>query len=173
MCKSHHKEEVEDLVQETFLKAHKVSNWNEVKNPEAFLVRIASNAYKDHLRKERRNIADGAEDISQADIEGDLPTPEQILSRMQEIKKLEKAINSLSPRVRQAIILIKILNISYKEAGEIMNISVSTIESHVKKGMVDCKVELERQSLDLGKDASAKKIISFSEHKSARKVKPY
>jgi len=95
------------------------------------------------------------------------------LSRMQEIKKLEKAINSLSPRVRQAIILIKILNISYKEAGEIMNISVSTIESHVKKGMVDCKVELERQSLDLGKDASAKKIISFSEHKSARKVKPY
>lgn len=165
MRKAYHREDVDDLVQETFMKAHKVSDWKDVKNPEAFLVRIAGNAYHDHIRKESRNIADCSTDATMAEVEANQPTPEHTVSMKQQIKELEMVVNSLTPRVKQSLILIRILNVSYAEASEIMNISISTLESHVAKGMGECRRKLNRVSPNATIPSSTKKIISLSQHK--------
>lgn len=165
MRKSSQKEDVEDIVQETFLKAHKVADWENVKNPEAYLVSIAKNTYRDHIRKETRNAADNMVDASLYEIKDDAPTPEQFAEGRQNIAKLETVINSLTPRVKQAIILIKILDVSYAEASEIMNVSVSTIENHVAKGMSVCRGKIQIQAIYSGQSFQGNKVISFSDHK--------
>jgi|GEM_PF-591543 len=169
--KRHQKEDVEDLVQETFLKAHRVSDWTVVKNPEAFLVRIASNTHKDHLRKQRRNMVDRTEDISEMELESEKPTPEQLVSRMEDIKELERTVDSLTPRVKEAIILIKILNLSYAEASDIMKVSVSTVETHVTKGVAECRKKLTLREPTHDRRLSVNKVISLSEHKTSHKDK--
>ncbi len=169
MRKTYQKEDVEDIVQETFLKAHKVSEWNEVKNPEAFLVSIAKNTYKDHIRKETRRISYSDVDISRLELTDEAPSPEQTLSGQQEIQELEFVINSLTPRVKQAIVLIKILNSSYAEASEIMNVSLSTLESHVAKGMSECRKKMQAQMAYSGLPELDDNIFSLSQHKSSKR----
>lgn len=171
MRKAYQREDVDDLVQETFMKAHKVSDWKDVKNPEAFLVRIAGNAYNDHVRKENRNIVDCTTDAATANVEANQPTPENTVSMKQQIKELEMVVNSLTPRVKQSLILIRILNVSYAQASEIMNISVSTLESHVAKGMAECRRKLNRVSPNSAMPSSTKKVVSLSQHKYSNNIR--
>lgn len=165
MRKTRQNEDVDDIVQETFLKAHRVSNWRDVQNPESYLVSIAKNAYKDHIRKEMRNIVNSSADITRLELKDDRPGPEQTLAAIQDLKELEKVINSLTPRVKQAIILIKILNVSHAEASKIMNISMSTLENHVTKGLSECRRKMQAQTEQTDRRSSESKVVSLSEHK--------
>lgn len=161
------KEDVEDIVQETFLKAHRVSDWEDIKNAESYLVSIAKNAHRDHIRKEARNILDNRSDIAHIDLKDDKPDPEQIISGKQDFKELEKVIDSLTPRVKQAIILIKIMNVTYSEASEIMGVSISTLENHVTKGLAECRRKIKTQAVYSGLRSYEGTILSLSDHKAS------
>lgn len=165
MRKVRQKEDVEDMVQETFLKAHRVSDWEDVRNPESYLVSIAKNAYKDYIRKETRNIVDNRTDITCLEMKDDKPNPEQIISGKQDFRELEKVIGSLTPRVKQAIILIKIMNVTYAEASEIMGVSISTLENHVTKGIAECRRKIKTQAAYSGLRSYENTVISLSDHK--------
>ncbi|PCI47746.1 MAG: hypothetical protein COB49_06870 [Alphaproteobacteria bacterium] len=165
MRKVRQKEDVEDIVQETFLKAHRVSDWEDVRNPESYLVSIAKNAYRDHIRKETHNIVDYRTDITCLQMKDDRPGPEQIISGKQDFRELEKVIKSLTPRVKQAIILIKIMNVTYAEASEIMGVSISTLENHVTKGIAECRRKIKTQTEYSGLRSYESTVISLSDHK--------
>lgn len=167
MRKVHKKEDVEDIVQDTFMKAHGVSDWENIKNPESYLVSIAKNSYRDHIRRETRNILDNRTDITHLELKDDRPDPEQITSGKQDLKELEKVINSLTPRVKQAIILIKIMNVTYAEASEIMKVSISTLENHVTKGLAECRRKIRSQTAYSGLRSYEGTVISLSDHKAS------
>lgn len=167
MRKVHKKEDVEDIVQDTFMKAHGVSDWENIKNPESYLVSIAKNSYRDHIRRETRNILDNRTDITRLELKDDRPDPEQITSGKQDLKELEKVINSLTPRVKQAIILIKIMNVTYAEASEIMKVSISTLENHVTKGLAECRRKIRSQTAYSGLRSYEGTVISLSDHKAS------
>ncbi len=139
------REDVEDMVQETFLKAHKVENWEEVKNPEAYLVRVASNVARDKLRRQQKDLIEGSDDITALDVTSGGPNPEQKTEHQQDLIALEQVIAGLTPKVRQAIIFIKIMNLSYAEASKIMGITISTLENHIARGMADCRKKMLRE----------------------------
>ena len=159
--KSQQKQDVEDIVQETFLKAHKVSDWAGVQNPEAYLVSIAKNAYKDHIRKETRNIVDSDVDITRLEIQDDIVDAETLVSAKQDYGELEDVIDSLTPRVKQAIILIKIMNVSYVEASEVMSISVGTLEHHITKGLAECRRKIKAHAKYAGLRSYDNTVLSF------------
>ena len=165
MLKKHQKEDVEDIVQETFLKAHKVTDWKNVENPEAYLISIAKNAYNDHIRKEIRNVTHVDADISKVAVKDDMPSPEQTIVGRQELNDLERIVNKLTPRVKQAIIYVKFLELSYTEAAELMNVSKSTLKNHITIGMTECRKQMNNPATHvITKEDN--KIISFSDHNS-------
>lgn len=169
MHRSHHRQDVEDIVQDTFLKAHKVSNWGEIDNPEAYLVSIAKSAYNNHTRKKIKNIAGNTLDITQAEIADDRPTAERIIAGKQDMKELGKVINSLTPRLKQAVIMIKVRKLSYVEASEIMNISKRTLENHVANAMAECRRKINTKARYSGLRSYNDKVISLSEHRFSEK----
>jgi len=70
-------------------------------------------------------------DDIEVDVIFDTQTPEQILINDELKKKLEVAIQALPTRCKLVFKLIKEDGLSYKEAADILNISVKTVDAHL------------------------------------------
>jgi RNA polymerase sigma-70 factor (ECF subfamily) len=66
----------------------------------------------------------------------DSTTPSVIMSRKEELDKLEKAIDELKPEYREVIILKRIEGLSYKEIGERLGRSPDAIGMLLSRAMV-------------------------------------
>jgi RNA polymerase sigma factor (sigma-70 family) len=128
--------DVEDLVQDTFIKVNKSVNWNSIKKPKAYLIHVAQNLAIDKIRRTKRE----KEFIHSSELEvgSDLADPQRTALTRERIMVLTNAISNLSPSVQQAFILNKIYNLSYKEIAATMSLSVKTVEKHIAKGLLIC-----------------------------------
>lgn len=123
-----------DLVQDAFISALRgIENFT-YKNEGDFLrwvSKIAENRIRDNFDKIHANKRDAGKEIplnnssstTQDTFVGisepvDTTTPSLIMSRREDLNKLEKAMEKLKPEYREVITLTKIEGLSYKEAGE-------------------------------------------------------
>jgi RNA polymerase sigma-70 factor (ECF subfamily) len=123
-----------DLVQDAFISALRSLENFTYKNEGDFLrwvSKIAENRLRDNLDKLHADKRDIRQEIPLNDnrsttqdifvgISGpvDTTTPSVIMSRREELNKLEKAMDKLKPEYREVITLTKIEGLSYKEAGQ-------------------------------------------------------
>jgi RNA polymerase sigma-70 factor (ECF subfamily) len=63
-------------------------------------------------------------------------TPSVIVSKREDLDKLDQAINTLKPEYRQAIILRKIEELSYKEIGDRLGKSIDAVGMLISRAMV-------------------------------------
>jgi RNA polymerase sigma-70 factor (ECF subfamily) len=84
---------------------------------------------RDHLPSTKRSAAGAAGPIATT-------TPSIIVSRREDLDKLEKAIDTLKPEYRQAIILRKIEGLSYKEIGERLDKSIDAVGMLISRAMI-------------------------------------
>jgi len=66
----------------------------------------------------------------------DATTPSVIMSRKEELDKLEKAIDQLKPEYREVIVLTKIEGLSYKEISERLGKSNEAVRKLVSRAIV-------------------------------------
>jgi RNA polymerase sigma-70 factor (ECF subfamily) len=66
----------------------------------------------------------------------DVTTPSVIISRKEEMDKLEKAIDALKPEYREVIVLKRLEGLSYKEIGERLGKSADAIGMLLSRAMV-------------------------------------
>ena len=69
-------------------------------------------------------------------------TPEDELISQEEISEINLAINSLPNKCKIAFKLVKENHLKYKEAAEILNISVKTLEAHLTTAMKKIREKL-------------------------------
>jgi RNA polymerase sigma factor (sigma-70 family) len=131
--------EAEELVQEAFLRFHNAKNPGEIHSPKAFLYRIAHNLAMKTLRRRRIVRFENNLDNEMMEVESTEPPADQALNSKQEYQLFCKAVAQLPPKCRKVFTLRVINKHSYKEIAEKMDISVSTAEKHVLKGMRDCQ----------------------------------
>jgi RNA polymerase sigma factor (sigma-70 family) len=131
-------EDVEDLVQEVFLRAIRSPAGREIAHPRAYLYRIANSAVSDHFRRRSRQRMPPS-DVEPIDEESELadasPTPEEFAICDQTWDRLRAAIDGLPKKARQAIILRKLEDLSCLEVAESMGISIRTLEKHLARGL--------------------------------------
>ena len=123
-----------DLVQDAFIAALRGLEGFTYQNEGDFLrwvAKIAENRLRDEAEKMHANKRDIRKEIPLdnnrttsgngfAGIKGpaDSVTPSVIMSKRENLDKLEKAVEGLKPEYREIIVLTKIEGLSYKEAGE-------------------------------------------------------
>ncbi|MFC1636344.1 RNA polymerase sigma factor [Planctomycetota bacterium] len=122
-----------DLVQDAFIAALRSLENFTYKNEGDFLrwlSQIAENRLRDQVEKLHTNKRDVRKEIPLKDNRDSLDsfartpgpvastTPSMIMSRQEELDKLEKAIDKLKPEHKEVIILAKIEGLSHKEIGE-------------------------------------------------------
>ena len=140
-----------DMVQDVLVSALKDLGKFTYKNEGDFLrwlSRIAENrlrgqidklhANKRDIRKEVRlnRYRPTAEDSFIAALEGvDTTTPSSIMSKREELDKLARAIEALTPQYREVIVLTKIEGLSYKEIGDRLGKSSDAVRKFASRAM--------------------------------------
>jgi RNA polymerase sigma-70 factor (ECF subfamily) len=128
--------DVEDLVQELYLKVQAVAD-EAIDNPPAYLYRLASNLMLDRLRRAKRtsaretewrrtnHTAIGALDVAEE------PDAESAVIARQRLEKISDALKTLSPVTQQVFRLHKFEGLTHVETATRMGISRSSVEKHV------------------------------------------
>ena len=115
-----------------------------------WLSKIAQNALRDNLDKlhaDKRNVRkelplNGYRSITNSRFVGspgpiDITTPSVIMSRKEDLAKLEKAIDELKPEYREVIVLTKIEGLSYREIGSRLCKSPDAVRMLVPSAMAE------------------------------------
>jgi RNA polymerase sigma factor (sigma-70 family) len=145
--------DVEDVAQETFIRAFAASAMQTVLMPKAFLFRIAKNlALNERSRMWNTTttfVGDSAE-LDDMGIDDDAVSGEDRLDSHRKIRLLEEAIAQLPTQCRRVFQLRKIEELSHKEIAAEMGISVSTVEKHIATGLVRCRKYLADRGYEIG-----------------------
>ena len=71
--------------------------------------------------------------------------PEAKLASQQQLALLNRSIDSLPLKTKQAFVLYKFKNLSQPQIAEQMGISVSMVEKHLATAMLACRNALQKQ----------------------------
>jgi len=131
-------ESVEEILQDVFLKIwNKRAEIEPEKGFKTFIYRVADNMAIDLFRKIGRDKALQLE-LWAASISFYLHTEEKIIDK-EKADILRQAIQNLSPKRREIVVLCKLEDKSYKEVAAQMGISVSTVSNQLVAAMKDMK----------------------------------
>ena len=140
--------EVEDIVQETYVRACQVNASDSIRQPEAYLFRIARNLALDHAKRTETQQAISDSDVSEEIIseknQSDDPTVDKVIADIQ-FSHLCDAVRHLPLQQKRAFVLKKVYGYTQKEIAEQMQLSVKTVERHIALGMERCKVYMMRR----------------------------
>jgi RNA polymerase sigma-70 factor, ECF subfamily len=129
--------DAEDLAQEVFIEVYRsVDKFREDSKLSTWLYRIAVNKSIDFLRKQKRKSwlgsiqsMFGGEKKAVVVKDKHQLNPQQTLEQNERKLVLEAAIDKLAENQRIAFILHKYEDLNYKEVAEIMDLSLSSVES--------------------------------------------
>jgi len=122
-----------------------------------WLSKIAQNALRDNLDKlhaDKRNVRkelplDGYRSTTNSRFVGspgpiDITTPSMIMSRREDLAKLEKAIDIVKPEYREVIVLTKIEGLSYREIGDRLSKSDDAVRMLLSRAMASLTIVFKR-----------------------------
>jgi RNA polymerase sigma-70 factor (ECF subfamily) len=131
-------EDIDDVVQESFLKAFAAESEKPIAHPKAFLFRIARNSALSRLRLKSRSITDYIEDLGSSDVVSTAAPVEDQIADQEKLAVFAEAAASLPPQCRRAFLLRKVNGLSHREVAERLGISISTVEKHQAAGLARC-----------------------------------
>lgn len=131
--------DVDDLVQESYLRLLKARAAHPIQCARAFLFGVARHLAVDVIRKEKRTTAhEVVADFGSLDVLEDKADAAETASVRQEIALLAEALHSLPPRCREVMILRKLDRLSHREIAQRLGITVATVEAQIFRGMEKC-----------------------------------
>ena len=129
--------DVEDIIQETYVRMCKVENKTFIKDSESFMFRTARNLALDYLKRAETRLTSGVDDIDEILLEEHDPTFGQIASD-EEFGLFCAAIRELPKQSQRAFILKKVYGYSLKEIMLEMDLGQPTVESHIVSATKKC-----------------------------------
>lgn len=127
--------EAEDLVQEAYAKVLGVPDWRRLEAPERFVMTIIRNLAFERFRRAKvvgiRQIG-----VLEMDLLAD-PAPDAyaITSARQELDLVLAALERLPEQCRKVLTLRKMYGLSPAQIAVRLNLSISTVEKHLAKGL--------------------------------------
>ena len=154
---TYNEEDADDLVQETYLKAHKfIENYDSGTNAKAWLFKILKNAYINEYRKKSRRPPKVDIDEVISFKEGEEPKYAAFHDLRNEIfdntmgDEVTVALNSLPLDFRTVILLCDIETFTYEEIAKILELPIGTVRSRLFRARNMLKERLKRYALKMG-----------------------
>jgi RNA polymerase sigma-70 factor (ECF subfamily) len=135
--------EAADVVQDVFVRTLCLEPGYDIREPRAFLFRVASNIVLDRLRmQQHRHESRGTVMGVRHDEPADEISPETTLDAQQRLGILREAIGELPPRCREVFLLHKFHHRSHAQIARQCGISVNMVEKHIIKALAHCRKRL-------------------------------
>jgi RNA polymerase sigma-70 factor (ECF subfamily) len=142
----HNADDADDVSQEVFIEVfNSIDHFRADSKISTWLYRIAVNKSLNHIRANKRKRLFQSLGFSNSPDVADTSIPIDAIENQQRKKIMDAAIDSLPENQRTAFVLHKIDDLSYKEIAEIMNVSLSSVESlifrakqNLQKKLLNC-----------------------------------
>lgn len=128
-------EEAEELVQEAYARLFALDDWAGIAHPHAFTLRIVRNLAIERFRRAEVVRIDQSALLQTLEIADPEPTPDVVAMDRCELRRVARAMDEMPPRMREALYLRRIEGLPPAQVAERMNISVSTVETHLVKAL--------------------------------------
>jgi RNA polymerase sigma factor (sigma-70 family) len=132
-------EDIEDLVQETYVRIYALPDFHLLESPKALLFRIAHNLAVERARRHKSQATDTMADFESLDVFSNEAPPDEQTDARRRFESFCAAVERLPPLCRRVFVLRKVHKLSHAEISEVLGVSPSTIEKHVAKGLVRCR----------------------------------
>jgi RNA polymerase sigma-70 factor (ECF subfamily) len=125
-------QDAQDAAQDVFLKAYRgLEGFRPDASHYTWLYRIAVNTCLDYKRKSRRE-AFRSEPLTE-DLPSDEPFPEQLYESAEIHESMQLALQKLPEKLRAAIVLREIEELSYEEIAQVLHTSPGTVKSRISR----------------------------------------
>jgi RNA polymerase sigma factor (sigma-70 family) len=133
-----HLSDVDDLVQESYLRLLKMREQGRLRSPRGLLFAVARNAAHDLFRRRGTSATSPITETEADCVLEEGPTTAEIVCRQQEVELLTAAIETLPERCRAVFLLRQFENLSQREIATRLGIAEHTVESQLTKALRRC-----------------------------------
>lgn len=151
-------QDIEDVVQETYLRAYGAEQDKYIEHPRAFLFQIAKNLAVTELKKKSRQITDYIEGLSLPIVIEAGDSVESEVEAKQNIGIYCEAVAALPEQCRRVYLLRKVHGLSHKEISERMQLTISSVEKHLLKATLKCRAYVRERELGKSHNEAAKLV---------------
>ncbi len=144
-------QEAQDLTQEVFLRVFRtLKTFRSTEGSfTTWLARVTRNLLIDHYRRTRQERATDSieEQLPIIEEEGAAasPRPDQSLAGREASEILQAALQTLSPDLREAVILRDLQEMEYREIADVLQIPEGTVKSRINRGRAELARRLKKQ----------------------------
>ncbi len=134
--------EVEDIVQETYVRICRVDDQEFIGEPRSYLLRTARNLALDHVKRSESRLTAGA-DMDALPL-AEIPVPSEAdptytqAASDEEFALFCEAVRSLPRQCRRAFVLKKVYGYTLREIMAEMGLAQATVETHITNGTKRC-----------------------------------
>lgn len=145
-------QDIEDALQESFLKTFEMEKKQTIDSPAAYLFMTVNNFARRDLKKKSLMPAEPIEEIELSKLFIGMKSVEEGLEARQTLAIFCEAADSLPEQCRKAFLLRKVQGYSQKEIAKSMGVSESTVEKHLAKGLMRSIEFMARRGSDVGQN---------------------
>lgn len=128
-------QDVDDYVQDVYLRALAAAPARGVDNWRAFLLRVASSLLVDRFRRNaarHQDAHDGLDEVAELADDG-AATPEHTVMVRQELASLEAALRDIDPLARHAFLLVRVDGLSHREVAGRLGLEVKMVSRQIER----------------------------------------
>ncbi len=144
------KSEVEDLRQDVYARVCEAAKTQIPEKTKSFVLATARNLLIDRIRHEQIVPIDAASDVDLLEIAVDIPSPERGAIARDALRKLQSALDRLSPQEREVIVLRRVDGLSRSEIAARLGLTERQVSEHLAQGMRALAAPYFRDAIDLG-----------------------
>ena len=146
------RDEAEDLTQDILIRVYQNlrSYRSEAGSFQNWILRVARNLIIDHYRQIRRYPqTGGSEELETMSIKDEkVPNPHRVAEQTEASKFLQDGLQSLSPELKEAIVLRDLEGMAYQDIADVLNVPEGTVKSRINRGRLElAKLLIKRRAL--------------------------
>ena len=156
------RDDPEDILQEAFLRTYRADKKTKIEFPKTYMYRTAKNLAIREKTKMAARLTEYIEDYSGPTFSTNEPSAFDALVNKQNQQILKSAIDALPPQCRKVTVLRLIHGMPLKDIAQKMEITLSTTEKHIAKGLERCETYIRLHS-----EATEQKQVNLLEKTNA------
>jgi RNA polymerase sigma factor (sigma-70 family) len=125
---------VDDLEQEVYVRLLRLDRVHLIRNPKAYVLRVAASVVADHGRRLGNRPFDAISDTFE-----DGSSPFDDFLWRQRFERVQRAVGSLPERCRRALLLHRRSGLTYDEIAVELGVSRSMVKKYLKKALLACR----------------------------------
>lgn len=149
-------QDVEDALQEVFVRAYAAEARGPILLPRAYLFRVAKHVALNEIARRKNSATDSVEDFPDPDVvgSGTQPGVEQEVDGRRRLALFANAVAALPSQCRKVLVLKKIEGLSQREIATRLGIAESTVEKHLAKALLLTRDYMAKRDPGIAMDSS-------------------